>query len=123
MLLWLGIWAVWTVLALLSAGQTALVVIYHGQHIPWTQLILGRLADWYTCAIFTPFFFWLARRYPLERGTWKKSLAVHVPASIVAVLLKYAMYAPLARAIYHGDRPLSELLAGNVVVESMFVWA
>lgn len=122
-MLWLGIWAVWTVLALMSAGQTAIVVGYHGQHVQWTPLILGRLADWYTCAIFTPFFFWLARRFPLERGTWKKSLAVHVPASIVAVFLKYAMYAPLARAIYHGDRPLGELLAGNFVVESMFVWA
>src|SRR6185369_12087279 len=101
-MLWLGIWAVWTVLALMSAAQTALVMAYRSQPVMWEPLILGRLADWYTCAIFTPVFFWLARRFPLERGTWKKSLAVHVPASIIAVLLKYAMYVPLIRLIYRG---------------------
>ena len=29
--------------------------------VPWTPVLIDRLADWYTCAIFTPLFFWLVR--------------------------------------------------------------
>lgn len=128
-MLWLAIWIVWTVLALMSASQTAIFLALRGQAVPWTPLILGRLADWYTCAIFTPLFFWLARRFPLDRGTWKKSLAVHIPAGLVAVVVKYAIYVPLAGVINRGVRfgpvnqTLSQALATNILTESMFIWA
>jgi sensor histidine kinase YesM len=122
-MLWLGIWAVWTLLALMSASQTALVLSLRGLPIDWGQLLLGRLADWYSCAIFTPLFFWLARRYPLERGGWKKSLAIHVPVSLAAVVVKYAIYVPLMRAISHRQAAMSQVLAGNIFIETMFVWA
>src|SRR3954468_7475749 len=100
-MLWLGIWGVWTVLALMSASQTALTLASRGQVINWTPLLVLRLADWYTCAIFTPPLLWLARRYPLEGGVWKRHLPIHIAASIVAVLLKYAIYVPFVRAITH----------------------
>jgi len=122
-MLWLGIWAVWTLLALMSAGQSALILTYRGQHIMWAPLVLGHLADWYTCAIFTPPLLWLARRFPLEQGVWKKHLPIHAVASIVAVFLKYAIYVPLARVIYRQNASIQQALATNILTESMFIWA
>jgi two-component system, LytTR family, sensor kinase len=122
-MLWFGIWGVWTVLALMSASQTALTLASRGQVIMWTPLLVLRLADWYTCAIFTPPLLWLARRYPLEGGVWKRHLPIHVAASIVAVLLKYAIYVPLVRLITHADASMRQVLAANILTESMFIWA
>jgi signal transduction histidine kinase len=122
-MLWLGIWAVWTVLALLSAAQAALLFSMRGIPIDWWTLVGSRLADWYTCAMFTPLFLWLARRYPITRETWRKSLAIHFPIAIVAVVVKYSVYAPIERALFHRSDSMPSMLASNMLVESMFVWA
>jgi len=66
----------WTLLALLSVGQTALYLRHEGATVPWRGLLLSRLSDWYTCALFLPFLLWLARRSSLvvltngARGLW-----------------------------------------------------
>lgn len=122
-MLWLGIWAIWTVLALLSASQVAITLAARGQEFLWSQLILGRLADWYTCAIFTPPLLWLGRRYPLEPGVWRRHLPIHAAASIVAVVLKYAIYVPLVRFMFDAKATMSQALIANVFTELMFVWA
>lgn len=122
-MLWLGIFGVWTVLALMSASQTALTLASRGQAIMWMPLVGLRLADWYTCAIFTPPLLWLARRYPLEGGVWKRHLPIHAVASIVAVLIKYAIYVPIVRAVTHAKMSMGQVLAANALTEAMFVWA
>jgi sensor histidine kinase YesM len=122
-MLWLGIWAVWTVLALMSASQIAIALAARGQAINWLPLIGLRLADWYTCAIFTPPLLWLARRYPLEARVWKRHLPIHAAASLVAVFIKYAIYVPIVRVVSHQQMSLSQVLLTNVLTELMFVWA
>ena len=122
-MLWLGIWSVWTVLALMSAAQTAVTMTLRGGPIPWPMLIGRSLLDWYTCAMFTPLFFWLARRYPIARGTWKKSLAIHFPIAVAAVVVKYSIFVPIVRAVFHIRFPLSIALASNIFLETMFIWA
>lgn len=122
-MLWIGIFLVWTVLALMAASQTALSLVAAGQQVPWMHLVLGRLADWYTCAIFTPAFLWLARRYPLESGVWRRNIVIHLVASIVAVVIKYIIYVPIARALYRQHISYSQALVANVVTELMFIWA
>ena len=133
-MLWLGIWAVWTLLALMSAAQTILVLSMHGVPFVWWFLVTRSLADWYTCAMFTPLFFWLARRYPIARGTWKKSLAIHFPIAVVAVVIKYSVYVPIEHVLIHLagtlerspmrlNDSISNALASNILLESMFIWA
>ena len=72
--LWLVGFGVWTLLALLVALQGGLFLGSIGQPFAWTPLILGRLADWYSCAVFTPLYFWLVRRYPVDRQHWPTRL-------------------------------------------------
>jgi hypothetical protein len=78
----LTVFAVWTVLGLLSVAQTALFLTQRGTPVPWGPLASERMLDWYTCALFTPAFFWLARRYPLD-GT---NLPRTVPIALVSPL-------------------------------------
>lgn len=120
---WLGGFAVWTLLALLSAFQTAFFFTANNQPIPWEPLILGRLADWYTCAIFTPVYFWLVRRYPIDRDGWKTSLPLHLGLTSVFVVLKYVIYAPLmARLVPTETLSLGQILARNFIFESFAFW-
>src|SRR3712207_5760880 len=76
----------WTSLAALSISQSAISRAYRGEPMRWGPLVAVRLADWYTCALFIPAFFWLARRYPIERGTWRPNAAIHLVASVVFVV-------------------------------------
>ncbi len=53
---------------------------------------------WYACALSSPLYFWLARRYPIDRKRWPKSLALHffVTALILTItsLIYYRLFAP-----------------------------
>ena len=120
---WLAVLAIWTLLAFMSASQTALFLAYRGTAFDWAPLIIGRLADWYTCAIFFPGFVWLAKRWPVEFNTWRRHLPIHLGASIVAVVLKYAIYLPIQEWLEPSRaRSYPALLAGNALSELMIFW-
>ncbi|HKR09468.1 MAG TPA: hypothetical protein VJS39_09785, partial [Gemmatimonadaceae bacterium] len=71
---WVLVFAAWTFLAVFSSAQSAVYFLQRGQPIVWREMLSYRFADWYTCALFTPLFFWLARRYPIDRRTWRTAL-------------------------------------------------
>jgi two-component system LytT family sensor kinase len=101
--LWLTIAAVWTILALLSASQHLAFRAYAGMPLPYGAIIGRTLLDWYTCAIFTPAIFAVARHFRLDTRAWIKALPVHILACIAFILLKLALFIPLARAFGWGD--------------------
>jgi signal transduction histidine kinase len=121
---WILVVAVWTLLAFLSASDTALALAYRGEPVRFAPLITGRLVDWYTCLIFIPGFVWLARRYPLESQRWSRHLPIHLAASLIAVALKYAIYLPILEVIFpRPNRTYSSLLICNAFTELMIFWA
>src|SRR6185503_18243921 len=81
--------AAWTFLAALSSSQTVVYLMQRGQPILWRDMLTSRFADWYTCALFTPLLFLLARRYPIDRRSWRVSLPVTLAVTSICVLLKY----------------------------------
>src|SRR4051812_14845884 len=89
--LWLVGFAAWTVLALLSVTQSAIGMTYRGGGVRWGQLLAFGLFDWYTCALFIPFFVWLVRRAPLERGTWAIRIPLYILATLGASVAKYML--------------------------------
>ncbi len=103
----------WTVLALLSASQWAVSLAADGKPIRWGTLLGSRLADWYSCGVFTPLFFWLARRFPIDRQRWARHIPLHLGAAAAATPIKFALqrwvvtevlgqpFPPLARALTH----------------------
>ena len=126
---WLGaLVAIWTVFALLSTAQ-AITRKPEGAPIPWAGLLVDRFADWYSCALFTPAYFWLARRYPVTGPRWARGAAVHLAATQLFVVLKYALYVGIG--LWVGYRTVNGSVAGeigrmifrNIVYENMAFWA
>lgn len=62
-----------------------------------TLIGIGSLT-WYACALSSPLYFWLARRFPIDRQRWRKSLPLHffVTALILTLtsLIYYRLFAP-----------------------------
>ena len=74
--------AVWAVLGLIYAGPIYMEVRAEGMgHAGWRILLWGILT-WLAWAPLTPAIVWLARRFSLLDGAWKKHLLVHLPAFI-----------------------------------------
>jgi signal transduction histidine kinase len=120
----LPIFAVWTVLALLAIAQAVLVFRERGLSIAWRPLVVGRFADWYTCALFTPAFFWVARRLPIGRRNWKVALPAHLAVAAGAVVLKYAVFVEIQRRFFGvADATLERALVGNFFFELMIFGA
>jgi two-component system LytT family sensor kinase len=90
--------AIWTLLAVLGASQDVLNLAYHGQPVAWTRTFAASMADWYTCAAFTPAVLWLVRRVPLAGRGWMRAGAIYAAATAAMVVLKYALYIPLLQA-------------------------
>ena len=121
---WLAGFSVWTVLALLSSFQTVIFLNSINESIQWGPIFLSRLADWYSCAVFTPAYFWLVRRYPIDRSHWKAGIPLHLVATGIFVVLKYAMLLEVLAWLEPGraGRSLSDVLARSFIVESIAFW-
>src|SRR6266480_4100904 len=122
--LWLFGILIWTVLGLLSAAQGATWRIYAGRPVPWGTLIPNSLADWLTCGMFTPAFYWMVRRFPIRGDRWWSVLPIHLGASLVIVVLKVTAYAPLQRLINPDEpRTWSMVLFGGFYADMLAYWA
>ncbi|MEE8583599.1 MAG: histidine kinase [Acidobacteriota bacterium] len=88
----------WTLAGLFFSSQTYLAYSYAGRPIPWAGALFLGLSEWYLWAALSPLLLFLARRYPLGRGYWLRSLLIHVPATFFLILVKLAAHSPIARA-------------------------
>jgi two-component system LytT family sensor kinase len=123
---WLAGFAVWSLLALLGALQNAVYFQTIGRPVPWMPLVGSRLLDWYTCALFTPVYFWLVYRFPLDRQHAGRRIPLYLGITALFVVLKYAIYVPLVRLLlprFPGARSgFVEVLAGNFIIETIVFW-
>jgi signal transduction histidine kinase len=69
----LGLWAA---ASLMSLVPTALQYLTEGQPVPWGRMASEALG-WLLWIVFFPVVLWAARRFPLERSGWGRSLAAH----------------------------------------------
>jgi two-component system LytT family sensor kinase len=122
--LWLFGLGIWTVLALMSAAQSATRRMYLGRPIPWQVLVPTSLADWLTCGMFTPAFYWMVRRFPIRGERWWAVLPIHLAASLLFVVLKVTAYTPLYRILNPGDEASwSMILFGGFYADMLAYWA
>ncbi len=122
--LWLFGLLIWTVLGLLSAAQNAAWRTYMGRPVDWGFLITNSLADWLTCGMFTPAFYWMVQRFPIRGERWWSYLPVHVGASLVFVVLKVTAYAPLQQLLDPGSGATwSTVLFGGYYADMLAYWA
>jgi len=72
----------WTVLASFLTSQMYLAYSRREMPIRWQRIFLVELIYAYIWAALTPLILWLARRFPIERWKWVRSLLIHVGASL-----------------------------------------
>ena len=122
--LWLLGTLTWVTLGLMSAAQQATWRALTGRPVNWLFIVPNSLADWLTCGMFTPAFYWMVRRFPIRGERWWARLPVHLAASFVFVLLKVTIYHPLFNALNPTEpRPWSMVLFGGFYADMLAYWA
>jgi two-component system, LytTR family, sensor kinase len=113
---WLAVAGIWTLLGLSSAAQNVASRVMDGRPSDWTIVFPRTLADWLTCGLFTPAIVWLVRRAPPSARHPFRTAALYVTGAIAFILLKSALFAPLARLLSPGrpSRTWMEQVSGNV---------
>src|SRR5688572_21700822 len=101
---WVAGAAIWTVLPLLFATQTAIWLAYRGQPVPWGNLITFRLADWYTCGLFVPLLVWATRRWPVQRSHFAATVVLHLALVVAVSAAKIVVFEPVR--IWIGEPPM-----------------
>ena len=84
---WALLLAVWTAFGLLLAGQQTIASTLRGAPVPWSTSLFQWMPVAYGWALATPAILWLGRRFPLRRGTWRRSALVHAVACCVLVFV------------------------------------
>ena len=88
----------WTIPAIVAGFGVLLVPYAAAPDLGYGGALLISLAHWAPWAVWALVIFAVCDRFPLERGRFGRALAVHVPVSLVTMLLMIAMLV----AVDHG---------------------
>jgi two-component system LytT family sensor kinase len=89
--LWLEtalIFGAWAVFGLLLANQSYIQAALGGRQMPWYVALRPGLLEAVLWALTTLVIFWLARRFPLDRGRLLRAIAIHVLAALGIALAR-----------------------------------
>lgn len=112
----LGILAIWTVLALLFSTQIVFDAMYAGHPVSWPQALILAFAGWYGWALLSPLVIALARRLRFDWRGW----TIHAIASLLLTFLKLALTTELLRR--SGMPPRNVSLVMNLPVSIATYW-
>lgn len=88
---WSAIWATWTLFGLFFTSQFALQNQLSRNPVPFWQILTWQMVSGYVWFALSPLLLWLTQKFPFEAGKWKKSLSVHLVASIVVAFFQQAV--------------------------------
>lgn len=108
----------WALVSLMAMVPAALQYLSEGQAVPWGRL-WSEAIGWFLWIAMLPLVIWTARRFPLERGRWQRSVPAHVAmgalvAVLYAVLVVLKNQAVLSIGTADPQPHLLELLPGFV---------
>jgi hypothetical protein len=81
----------WAVPAIIAGFGVLMVPYFNAPDIGYGGALLISLAHWAPWLVWTLVVFALCDRFPLERGRLGRALAVHIPVSLVTMLLMIAL--------------------------------
>ncbi len=89
---WTLVMTGWTALALYFSAENYAYFLFTASSSPFLRVFSWWATHFYLWALLTPLVWFLLRRFPLERGVWKRNLAVHVPGSLAVTALQVALW-------------------------------
>ncbi len=90
---------VWTIPAIISAGQGYFLLAYENNPQPLLRQIYLQLPIWWYWVLATPIIAWLLRRFPLERGRLKTSIPAHLAFAVISAVSHTALIAYVSRIL------------------------
>ena len=120
---WAGAFAAYTVFIILTVLQNAVFASRSGTPIGWYNLIVNRALEEYSCALFVPALFWLVHRFPIDRRHWFAHGALLLTASVVFVIVKYAVMQPVSALLVRGPTDsVGAAILSNIVAVLFDFW-
>jgi len=90
---WLAYVAGWALFALFFISQDAGRLLYQGQKVQWHGYLVVWLTTAFAWALLTPFVWWLAARFPVERTNWWRNGGLHLLFSFFFSVIEAVMFA------------------------------
>jgi two-component system, LytTR family, sensor kinase len=78
----------WTATGLFLFSRDVAIRLMRQEPIPWGELLASWLVGMYVWAALTPVVLSLGERWPIERGTWKRRVALHFAFSVVIAVVQ-----------------------------------
>jgi signal transduction histidine kinase len=104
---WLLGFSVWTILGVVAASQHIAFLMYIDRPFSVGKVFGRTMLSWYTCGVFTPFIFVVARRFRLDGARWPRMLPIHIVACAAFILMKLALFLPLTDALGWLGEPIN----------------
>lgn len=82
----------WLFLFITAFSKTYSYYIRNGLELELGFIIYRSAVLWGIAALFTPLFYWLAGRYPIEGAHWSRRLGLHFVISVVFMPVHAALY-------------------------------
>ena len=97
---WVFYAALWTIPGLVALSYYHLNRILTAQPVNWLYGIVTSIPWWYVWAILTPLLFWVARKFPINKESWKKTVpSVYIPLMILLLGIHAAVHVFLFRLV------------------------
>lgn len=127
---WVAAFAAATLIGLAEAAQLYAGTFVTGRSASFARAASATMPSWYILVLLLPGVFWTARRFPLERRRWARSLAVHIPAAVLFGLLHLGVASYLSDYVFNPDpfplgyqQNLMRLLSIYFVLDLSYYWA
>jgi LytS/YehU family sensor histidine kinase len=98
-----------------SIVYTSHLYVYHsvfGKPATWGEEFAEALADFYAWALLSPIILYLAARFPLKLHRWRRSLLVHIPASLLISLAQVVVHTIADQSLIHGHYSPDAMVSG-----------
>src|SRR5262245_24429236 len=121
--------ACWTFIAVFYTSQAALQASYAGVPFDWWHVLRAELIYALLWIVLTFAVIRLDRRFPLDRGSWRSSLAVHLAAGALVSIIHPPALVWIMRSLGWGHTPAppfwdvaKQSIAGSFHVNLTFYW-
>src|SRR5437868_1555353 len=100
---WGLIFACWTIAGLVYSSHLYFFHNIFGEPISIGHAAAEAFADWYVWAALSPLIIYLARRFPFNRQSWRRSVLIHLPASLLLSLVQVIIHTLIEQIFIHGN--------------------
>jgi hypothetical protein len=117
---WTIIVGFWTFFGLLNASQLYIGLKMEGLDLPISRVIAANLVGWWPWIPGTAVVLALGRKFPVERGTWWRTVPIHLVAATIITFVHFAIFA-YAMLVFspfgppREPRPFLEMLLGRAL--------